>query len=116
MNVRKCLYFAQLMIVALNTSGILALKIVLFFFFNNFIKILVDCVLVLRFIDEKNCDTLILKELFFLKCLENGLGFNNCYVKVKVLVSHVRLFEIPWTVVHQAPLSIEFSWQEYWSG
>ena len=56
------------------------------FFLNNFIKILVDCVLVLRFIDEKNCDTLILKELFFLKCLENGLGFNNCYVKVKVLV------------------------------
>ena len=22
----------------------------------------------------------------------------------------------PWTVVHQAPLSIEFSMQEYWSG
>ena len=21
----------------------------------------------------------------------------------------------PWTVVHQAPLSKEFSWQEYWS-
>ena len=50
---------------------------------------LVDCVLVLRFIDGKNWDTLILKELFFLKCLENSLGFNNCSVKVKVLVSHV---------------------------
>ena len=24
--------------------------------------------------------------------------------------------EIPWTVAHQAPLSIEFSRQEYWSG
>ena len=23
---------------------------------------------------------------------------------------------IPWTVVHQAPLSMEFSRQEYWSG
>ena len=22
----------------------------------------------------------------------------------------------PWTVAHQAPLSMEFSWQEYWSG
>ena len=22
----------------------------------------------------------------------------------------------PWTVAHQAPLSIELSWQEYWSG
>ena len=23
---------------------------------------------------------------------------------------------IPWTVAHQTPLSMEFSWQEYWSG
>ena len=30
--------------------------------------------------------------------------------------SHVQHFETPWTVVHQAPLSIEFSMQEYWSG
>ena len=37
-------------------------------------------------------------------------------VKVKVLVSHVRLFATPWTVVHQAPLSMEFSRREYWSG
>ena len=59
------------------------------FFLKTTLKILVDCVLVLRFIGEKNCDTLILKELFFLKCLANGLGFNNCYVKVKVSVSHV---------------------------
>ena len=22
----------------------------------------------------------------------------------------------PWTVAHQAPLSMGFSWQEYWSG
>ena len=25
-------------------------------------------------------------------------------------------FEIPWTVAHQAPLSMEFPKQEYWSG
>ena len=30
--------------------------------------------------------------------------------------SHVRLFAVPWTVAHQASLSMEFSWQEYWSG
>ena len=30
--------------------------------------------------------------------------------------SCVRLFAIPWTVVHQAPLSMGFSRQEYWSG
>ena len=30
--------------------------------------------------------------------------------------SHVQLFATPWTVAHQAPLSMEFSKQEYWSG
>ena len=28
----------------------------------------------------------------------------------------VRLFAMPWTIAHQAPLSIGFSRQEYWSG
>ena len=31
-------------------------------------------------------------------------------------VSHVRLFTTPWTVACQAPLSMEFSRQEYYSG
>ena len=30
--------------------------------------------------------------------------------------SRVRLFAAPWTVAHQAPLSMGFSRQEYWSG
>ena len=30
--------------------------------------------------------------------------------------SSVQLFLIPWTVVHQALLFMEFSRQEYWSG
>ena len=30
--------------------------------------------------------------------------------------SCVCLFEIPWTVAHQAPLSIGFSMQKYWNG
>ena len=30
--------------------------------------------------------------------------------------SHVRLFATPWTAAHQAPLSMEFSRQEYWNG
>ena len=30
--------------------------------------------------------------------------------------SHVQLFAILWTVARQAPLSVEFSRQEYWSG
>ena len=36
-------------------------------------------------------------------------------VKVKSL-SHVRLLATPWTAAHQAPLSMGFSRQEYWSG
>ena len=28
----------------------------------------------------------------------------------------VQLFATPWTVAHQAPLSMGFSRQEYWSG
>ena len=30
--------------------------------------------------------------------------------------SHVQLFATPWTVARQAPLSVGFSRQEYWSG
>ena len=32
------------------------------------------------------------------------------------MLSHIRLFATPWTAIHQAPLSMEFSRQEYWSG
>ena len=31
------------------------------------------------------------------------------------LLSRVQLFMVPWTVVCQAPLTIAFSQQEYWS-
>ena len=43
---------------------------------------------------------------FLLRCIK---------VKVKSL-SRVRLFTTPWTVAHQAPPSMGFSRQEYWSG
>ena len=36
-------------------------------------------------------------------------------VKVKLL-SRVQLFTTPWSIAHQAPQSMEFSRQEYWSG
>ena len=32
------------------------------------------------------------------------------------LLSHVQLFATPWMVAYQAPLSMGFSRQEYWSG
>ena len=43
---------------------------------------------------------------FLLQCIK---------VKVKSL-SHVRLFATLWTAAHQAPPSMGFSRQEYWSG
>ena len=42
---------------------------------------------------------------------------NKVKVKVNVkLLSRVRLFATPWTAAHQAPQSMEFSRQDYWSG
>ena len=41
--------------------------------------------------------------------------FQRGYVKVKSL-SRVRLFATPWTAAYQAPPSVGFSRQEYWSG
>ena len=35
---------------------------------------------------------------------------------MKVLLAQSCLFVTTWTVAQQAPLSIEFSRQEYWSG
>ena len=47
-----------------------------------------------------------------------AIFFSNVWkwkVKVKSL-SHVRLPATPWTAAYQAPLSMGFSRQEYWSG
>ena len=33
-----------------------------------------------------------------------------------LVLSHVQVFVIPWAVACQAPLSMEFCRQEYWSG
>ena len=47
-----------------------------------------------------------------------AISFSNAW-KWKVngkSLSHVRLLATPWTAAHQAPLSMGFSRQEYWSG
>ena len=47
-----------------------------------------------------------------------AISFSNAWkwkVKVKSL-SHVWLLATPWTVAHQAPPSMGFPRQEYWSG
>ena len=51
---------------------------------------------------------------------ENRLWMNRILSPGLPLVlsrfSHVQLFVTLWTVARQAPLSMEFSRQEYWSG
>ena len=45
-----------------------------------------------------------------------SVGFPGVCVHAPVhVLSCLRLFATPWTAVHQAPLSMEFSRQEYWS-
>ena len=47
-----------------------------------------------------------------------AISFSNAWkwkVKVKML-SHIRLLATPWTAAYQAPLSMRFSRQKYWSG
>ena len=47
-----------------------------------------------------------------------AISFSNAWkwkVKVKSL-SRIRLLATPWTAAHQAPPSMGFSRQEYWSG
>ena len=43
-------------------------------------------------------------------------GSLNPVQPTKTLLSHVQLFATPWTVAWWAPLSMEFSGQDYWSG
>ena len=46
-----------------------------------------------------------------------AISFSNAWKwKVKKLLSRVRLLATPWTAAYQAPPSMGFSRQEYWSG
>ena len=45
-----------------------------------------------------------------------SVTFHQNQRELSLCLSHVRLFATPWTVAHQAPPSMGFSRQEYWSG
>ena len=49
-------------------------------------------------------------------CNSRWKCYNLNYVCVLSHFNHVWLFATPWTVAHQAPLSVGFSRQEYWNG
>ena len=64
--------------------------------------------------------THILSDTLFLSSLPNQMFWKvGCLSEICVCVcmlSCVRLFATPWTVTLQAPLSVGFPRQEYWSG
>ena len=54
-----------------------------------------------------------LSHILYILCIFRAKYSHACVLSC---FSRVWLFEIPWTVEHQAPLSTGFSRQEYWSG
>ena len=66
----------------------------------------------IQFVDQTSPWTLQLE------CLHQaqGLFCAQGYCTVLGLVTQSWVFETPWTVACQAPLSLEFSREEYWSG
>ena len=47
---------------------------------------------------------------------EGALSFQGNWITWESPFIDIYSFEITWTVAYQAPLSMEFSRQEYWSG
>ena len=64
--------------------------------------------------DIFHCCHLLLKNEF--SSVEFAVGYSLTCMFLVCMLSYVQLFVTPWTVAHQAPLSMEFSRQEYWSG
>ena len=61
--------------------------------------------------NQTSCSLLLLTPLLY--ALAQTLYMCVCILSHS---SRVQLFATAWTVVHQAPLSMGFSRQEYWSG
>ena len=51
-----------------------------------------------------------------IKGLQKDTTFETSYATQHCLVTQSCLTGTPWIVAHQAPLSLEFSREEYWSG
>ena len=48
--------------------------------------------------------------------IKEGVYISSFEIVHSCMLSHVHPFVTPWTVICQAPLSMEFSRQEYWNG
>ena len=73
-------------------------------------------------VEEQRCYIMLSIEFFLTKSkivnvvlLYPSLAYYLTYSRYKIVFNHIQLFVTPWTVAHQAPLSVGFSRQEYWS-
>ena len=55
------------------------------------------------------------KMVLLYRVFSYGIKWKN-YLSISIICSVLSDFATPWIVTHQAPLSMEFSWREYWSG
>ena len=77
------------------------LKTLMYFFFKN-----------LAFLEVSFSTVCIPRFLYSILSGDNTITCNTWRSEVN-LFNHVQLFEIPWTIAHQAPLFMEISRKEY---
>ena len=79
-------------------------------------------ILIYRYISKGSYMHIIRYKIHLKMCVYiYSLNFNGCFAFFTLTCvlsrfSRVQLFATPWTVALQAPLSMAFSRQEYWSG
>ena len=70
-----------------------------------------------QILDQQKSQSKI-QQVLYKRSIEGGTEkiFSFLWQYSVKLLSCVRVFATPWTIAHQAPPSVEFSRQEYWSG
>ena len=92
------------------------------FFAISFFGLYTECVLMLWNYLAICCTTLYQDTTILCRCSLKFLKMVNLMLSALVCMcvlwcfSHVRFFATLWTIARQAPLSMGFSKQEYWSG
>ena len=66
-------------------------------------------------IQESNQGLLDCRQIIYNWTIREAGSMHTCMLSHLVL-NHVWLFGTPWTITHQAPLSMRFSRQEHWTG
>ena len=67
--------------------------------------------------ENKVCNKIVLKmKNQLISRYPSIMQWCSAFVVVVQSLGHVQSFTAPWTVAHQAPLSMGFPRQEYWSG